>query len=232
MLGTAKRVVIDKENSTIVGGAGKPSEIKKRTELLRTQIKETTSEYDKEKMEERLAKLSGGVAVISVGAATETEMKAKKSKVEDAKNATKAGVEEGLVPGGGTALVRCEKALENLKGADDDEQTGINIVKKSLSAPLRQLADNAGLDGSIIIEKVRHMKDTEGFDADKNTFTDLIKAGVVDPAKVVRTALENASSVAATVLLTEAIVTDLPEKDKPAMPAMPPMGGGMPGMGM
>jgi chaperonin GroEL len=233
MLGKAKRIVVDKENTTIVGGAGNTAEIKKRAEQLRSQIAETTSEYDKEKLEERLAKLSGGVAVISVGAATETEMKAKKSKVEDAKNATKAGVEEGLVAGGGTALIRCEKALENLKGADEDEKTGINIVKKALSSPLRQLAQNAGFDGSIIIDKVRNMKDTEGFDADKGEYVDLIKAGVVDPAKVVRSALENAASVAGTVLLTEAIVTDIPKKDEPAMPAMGGgMGGGMPGMGM
>lgn len=230
MLGKAKRVVIDKENTTIVGGAGSDKEIKDRIKQLRTQIAETTSEYDKEKLEERLAKLSGGVAVISVGAATETEMKAKKSKVEDAKNATKAGVEEGLVPGGGVALLRCEKALETLKGKDEDEQTGINIVHKALSIPLRQIAENAGLEGSVITDKVRSMKDTEGFDADKGNYTDLIKAGVVDPAKVVRTALENAASIAGTVLLTGAVVTDLPEKDKPAMPPMGGMGGGMPGM--
>lgn len=228
MLGKAKRVVIDKENTTIVGGAGSDKEIKDRIKQLRTQIAESTSEYDKEKLEERLAKLSGGVAVISVGAATETEMKAKKSKVEDAKNATKAGVEEGLVPGGGVALLRCEKALEILKGADEDEQTGINIVKKSLSVPLNQIAENAGFEGSVVVDKVRGMKNTEGFDADKGEYADLIKAGVVDPAKVVRTALENAASIAATVLLTGAVVTDIPEKEK--TPAMPPMGGGMPGM--
>ena len=232
MLGSAKRVVVDKENTTIVGGAGSATEIKKRTEQLRAQIKESTSEYDKEKMEERLAKLSGGVAVISVGAATETEMKSKKSKVEDAKNATKAGVEEGIVPGGGVALLRSSSALASLKGDNEDEKTGINIVMKALSAPLRQIAENAGLDGSIVLDKVMNMKGSEGFDADKGEYTDLIKAGVVDPAKVVRSAIENAASVAATLLLTEAAVTDLPEKDKPAMPSMGGgMGGGMP-MGM
>lgn len=228
MLGTAKRVIVDKESTTIVNGNGDKQAVADRAAQIRKQIELSTSDYDKEKLQERLAKLSGGVAVINVGAATETELKAKKAKVEDAKNATKAGVEEGLVPGGGVALVRCEKALEGLKADNDDEQTGINIVKKALTAPLRQIAENSGLDGSVVVEKVRNMSGTEGFNADTDTYEDLLKAGVVDPAKVVRTALENAASIAATVLLTEALIADLPEKDKPAMP---PMGmGGMGGM--
>lgn len=228
MLGTAKRVIIDKESTTIVNGEGDKNAVKERVAQIRKQIEMSTSEYDKEKLQERLAKLSGGVAVINVGAATETELKAKKAKVEDAKNATRAGVEEGLVPGGGVALVRCEKALETLKADNEDEQTGINIVKKALTAPLRQIAENSGLDGSVVVERVRNMKGTEGFNADTDTYEDLLKSGVVDPAKVVRTALENAASIAATVLLTEALIADMPEKDKPAMP---PMGmGGMGGM--
>ena len=228
MLGTAKRIIIDKESTTIVNGEGDKNAVKERVAQIRKQIEMSTSEYDKEKLQERLAKLSGGVAVINVGAATETELKAKKAKVEDAKNATRAGVEEGLVPGGGVALVRCEKALETLKASNEDEQTGINIVKKALTAPLRQIAENSGFDGSVVVENVRKMSGTEGFNADTDTYEDLLKAGVVDPAKVVRTALENAASIAATVLLTEALIADLPEKDKPAMP---PMGmGGMGGM--
>ena len=172
-----------------------------------------------------MAKLSGGVAVINVGAATETELKAKKAKVEDAKNATRAGVEEGLVPGGGTALLRCEKALEGLKAVNEDEQTGINIVRKALSAPLRQIAENSGLDGAVVIEKVRSLKGNEGFNAETDTYEDLLKAGVVDPVKVVRTALENAASIAGTVLLTEALIADKPEKKDEHVH------GGMPGMG-
>ncbi|NLO91309.1 MAG: chaperonin GroEL [Elusimicrobia bacterium] len=225
MLGTAKRVVIDKENTTIVDGSGNKEEIKKRAEQLRKQIKDTSSDYDREKLEERLAKLSGGVAVISVGAATETEMKARKAKVEDAKNATRAGVQEGIVTGGGTALLRCEKVLEAVKGDNEDEQTGINIIRKALSSPVRQIAANAGFDGAVVVDKVRSMEANKGFDADTGEYTDLIKAGVVDPAKVVRTALQNAASVAATVLLTEALVADKPE-EKEKMPPMPP-GGGM-----
>jgi len=228
MLGQAKRIVIDKENTTIVDGLGNKADITARAEQLRRQIKDTTSEYDKEKLEERLAKLSGGVAVISVGAATETEMKNKKAKVEDARNATRAGVQEGLVPGGGTALVRCEGILDALKGDNEDEQTGIEIVRKSLSAPLRQLGENAGYDGAVIVEKVRNLKGNEGFNAETDEYVDLVKAGVVDPVKVVRSALENAASVASTVLLTEALIADKPEEKGSAMPAMP---GGMGGMG-
>ncbi|MDR1684493.1 MAG: chaperonin GroEL [Elusimicrobiota bacterium] len=226
MLGSAKRIIVDKENTTIVNGAGDKKAVADRTAQIRKQIELSTSEYDKEKLQERLAKLSGGVAVINVGAATETELKAKKAKVEDAKNATRAGVEEGLVPGGGVALARCEAALEKLTAEDDDIQTGINIVKKSLTAPLRQIAENCGLDGSVVVEKVKNLKGNEGYNADTDKYEDLLKAGVVDPAKVVRTALENAASIAATVLLTEALVADLPEKKE--APAMP---GGMGGMG-
>ena len=229
MLGKAKRVIIDKESTTIVHGGGTKKAVEERAAQIRKQIELSTSDYDKEKLQERLAKLSGGVAVINVGAATETELKAKKAKVEDAKNATKAGVEEGLVPGGGVALVRCEKALDGLKGESEDEQTGINIVKKALTAPLRQIAENSGLDGSVVVERVRNLKGNEGFNADTDTYEDLLKAGVVDPAKVVRTALENAASIASTVLLTEALIADKPEKKD--TPAMPPMGG-MGGMGM
>jgi len=222
MLGRAKRLVTDKENTTIVDGLGSKDEIKKRADQIRKQIKDTTSDYDREKLEERLAKLSGGVAVISVGAATETEMKARKSKVEDAKNATRAGVQEGLVPGGGTCLVRCEKVLEKLKGDNEDEQTGINIVLRSLSSPLRQLAHNAGLDAGVIVDKVRALPETQGFNAETNQYCDMLKEGVIDPAKVVRTGLENAASVASTVLLTEALVADIPEKkEKAAAPQMP-----------
>ncbi|MDQ7774115.1 MAG: chaperonin GroEL [Elusimicrobiales bacterium] len=226
-LGKAKRVVIDKENTTIVDGAGDHAEIKKRTGQIRKQIEETTSDYDKEKLEERLAKLSGGVAVIRVGAATETEMKAKKSKVEDAKNATKAGVQEGILPGGGVALIRASKALDKLNVTDEDEKTGVNIVRRAIFAPLRTLAENAGTDGSIVIDKIKNASPEIGFNGDTMEYVDVMKAGIVDPCKVTRTALENASSIASTLLTTECLVADLPEK-KDKVPAMP---GGMGGMG-
>ncbi len=231
-LGQAERVVVDKENTTIVSGKGSKEAIAARAEQIRKQIENSTSDYEKEKLQERLAKLSGGVAVISVGAATETEMKAKKAKVEDAKNATKAGVEEGLVPGGGVALARSQKALDALKTEDEDIKTGISIVRKALTAPLKQIAINAGLDGAVVVDKVLSMKGAaDGFDAETGEYGDLLKAGVVDPAKVVRTALENASSIAATVLLTECLVADAPEKEGhshgPAMPGMGGMGGMM-----
>ena len=232
-LGQAERIVVDKENATIVSGKGSKEAIAARAEQIRKQIENSTSDYDKEKLQERLAKLSGGVAVISVGAATETEMKAKKAKVEDAKNATKAGVEEGLVPGGGVALARSQKALDALKTDNEDIKTGIAIVRKALTAPLKQIAVNAGLDGAVVVDKVLSMKGAaDGFDAETGEYGDLLKAGVVDPAKVVRTALENASSIAATVLLTECLVADAPEKEGhshgPAgMPGMGGMGGMM-----
>jgi chaperonin GroEL len=225
-LGKTKRVVIDKENTTIVDGAGDHAEIKKRTGQIRKQIEETTSDYDKEKLEERLAKLSGGVAVIRVGAATETEMKAKKSKVEDAKNATKAGVQEGILPGGGVALIRASKALDKLNVTDEDEKTGVNIVRRAIFAPLRTLAENAGTDGSIVIDKIKNASPEIGFNGDTMEYVDVMKAGIVDPCKVTRTALENASSIASTLLTTECLVADLPEK-KDKVPAMPGgMGGG------
>lgn len=227
MLGQAARVVIDKENTTIVSGKGSKEAIAARSEQIRKQIENSKSEYDKEKLQERLAKLSGGVAVISVGAATETELKAKKAKVEDAKNATKAGVEEGLVPGGGVALARSQAALDAIKTDNEDVRTGINIVRKALTAPLKQIAVNAGLDGAVVVDNVLKMQGAaDGYNADNNTYCDLLKAGVVDPAKVVRTALENAASITGTVLLTEALVADAPEKESAAhAPAMPGMGG-------
>lgn len=227
MLGRAKRIVVDKENTTIVDGAGDKDEIKARTGQIRKQIEDTTSDYDREKLQERLAKLSGGVAVIRVGAATETEMKARKSKIEDAKNATKAGVEEGLLPGGGTALIRASKALDGVKTLNDDEATGVNIVRRAIYAPLRTIAENAGADGSIVVDKILNSSDEIGFDADTLEYVDVLKAGIVDPCKVTRTAIENAASIASTLLTTDCLIADLPEKEKPA-PAMP--AGGMPGM--
>jgi len=224
MLGQAKRVVVDKENTTIVGGSGKKKDIEARISQIKKQIEETDSDYDREKLQERLAKLSGGVAVIKVGAATETEMKAKKFKVEDAMHATKAGVEEGIIPGGGVVLVRAIADLEKLKADDEDEQIGINIVKKALEAPLKQIALNAGLEGSVVVQNVKEMEEGKGLNAETGEFVDMIKEGIVDPAKVVRSALENAASVASVLLTTECLVTDLPEKKE----NMPPAGAGMP----
>ena len=226
-LGTAKRVVIDKENTTIVDGAGKKEEITARVKQIRAQVEEATSDYDREKLQERLAKLVGGVAVVHVGAATEVEMKEKKDRVEDALNATRAAVEEGLVPGGGTALIRVSKVLDSIKPADDDELAGVNIIRRAIEAPLRQIAHNAGFEGSIIVEKVRQGKDGFGFNAATGEYEDLLKAGVIDPKKVTRTALQNAASVASLLLTTECAISDKPEpkKDAPAMP------GGMDGMG-
>ena len=229
-LGTAKRVVIDKENTTIVDGAGKSDEIKARVKQIRAQIEETTSDYDREKLQERLAKLVGGVAVIHVGAATETEMKEKKDRVEDALNATRAAVEEGIVPGGGTALIRVSKVLDSIKPADDDELAGLNIVRRSLEEPLRLIAGNAGHEGSVVVEKVREGKDGFGFNAATGEYEDLIKAGVIDPKKVTRTALLNAASVASLLLTTECAISEKPEPKKDA-PAMPDGMGGMGGMG-
>ena len=228
-LGTAKRVVIDKENTTIVDGAGKSDEIKARVKQIRAQIEETTSDYDREKLQERLAKLVGGVAVIHVGAATETEMKEKKDRVEDALNATRAAVEEGILPGGGTAFVRTIKVLDDIKPADDDELAGLNIVRRSLEEPLRLIAGNAGHEGSVVVEKVREGKDGFGFNAATGEYEDLIKAGVIDPKKVARIALQNAASVASLLLTTECAIAEKPEPKKD-MPAMPDMGG-MGGMG-
>lgn len=226
-LGSAKRVTVDKENTTIVDGEGKKKDIEARIGQIRKQIEETTSDYDKEKLQERLAKLKGGVAVINVGAATETEMKTKKFKVEDAMHATRAGVEEGIVPGGGTALLRSTAALANLKSEDIDEQTGINIIRRALEAPVRQIAENAGVDGAVVVSKITENKNTSfGFNAATGKFEDLIESGIVDPTKVVRSALQNAASVASLLLTSEVIVTDIPEK-KAAAPAG--MGGMPPG---
>ena len=227
-LGKAKRVIVDKENSTIVDGAGDGDKIKARVKQIRAQIEETTSSYDKEKLQERLAKIVGGVAVINVGAATETEMKEKKARVEDALNATRAAVEEGIVPGGGVALVRCVKSLANIKPADDDEHAGLEIVRRAIEEPLRQISGNAGFEGSIVVAKVRDGKDGFGFNAATGEYEDLIKAGVIDPKKVTRIALQNSSSVAGLLLTTEAAIAEKPEPKKD-MPPMP--GGGMGGMG-
>jgi len=225
-LGKAKRVTIDKENTTIVEGTGKNSDIQGRVAQIRRQIEETTSDYDKEKLQERLAKLAGGVAVINVGAATETEMKEKKARVEDALHATRAAVEEGIVAGGGVALIRAQKALEGMRGLDADEKVGVQIVRRAIEEPLRQLADNAGAEGALIVEEVKKRKGNEGYDVAKGEYVDLVKAGIVDPTKVTRSALQNAASIAGLLLTTEALVTEVPEKEK--APAMPP--GGMGGM--
>ncbi|MDP3544023.1 MAG: chaperonin GroEL, partial [Elusimicrobiota bacterium] len=217
MLGRAKRIVIDKDNTTIISGAGDKSEIKKRADAIRRQIEDTTSDYDREKLQERLAKLSGGVAVINVGAATETEMKAKKAKVEDASNATRAGVEEGMIAGGGVALLRAGESLEKFKGADEDETTGGQIVRRALQAPIRQLADNSGQEASVVVQKILSSALGIGLDAATGEYVDLFKAGIVDPLKVTRTALENAVSIVGTILTTEVLVSDIPEKKEPAM---------------
>jgi len=226
-LGRCKRIVVDKDNTTLVDGAGKKADIEGRIKQIRAQIEETTSDYDREKLQERLAKLVGGVAVVRVGAATEVEMKEKKARVEDALHATRAAVEEGIVPGGGVALIRATAALEKLS-VSDDERFGVNIVRRALEEPLRWIANNAGAEGSIVLDKVKNGKGAFGFDAAKEEYGDLIKAGIIDPTKVVRTALLNAASVAGLLLTTEAMVAEKPE-EKPAMPAMPP-GGGMGGM--
>ncbi len=212
-LGRAKRVKIDKENTTIIEGAGKTSAINGRIAQIKKQIEESDSDYDKEKLQERLAKLSGGVAQINVGAATETEMKEKKARVEDALHATKAAREEGIVPGGGVALIRCISALEKLK-LDADEQTGVEIIKRVMEEPARQIANNAGQEGSIIVQRIRDEKTTVGFDADKLEYTDMVAAGIIDPTKVVRTALQNAASIASLLITTEALITEIPEKEK------------------
>src|SRR5499426_2063954 len=228
-LGQAKRITIDKENTTIVEGAGSTSDIEGRVKQIRAQIEETTSDYDREKLQERLAKLVGGVAVIRVGAATEAEMKEKKARVEDALNATRAAVEEGVVPGGGVALLRATKALDRLK-LTGDEATGAAIVRRALEEPIRRIVENAGLEGSVVVEKVKAASaPSQGFDAERNEYVDMMTAGIIDPTKVERVALQNAASIASLLLTTEALITDLPEKE-PAMPAMPP-GGGMGGMG-
>jgi chaperonin GroEL len=227
-LGTAKTINIDKDNTTVVDGGGSRGDLEGRVKQIRAQIEDTTSDYDREKLQERLAKLIGGVAVINVGAATETEMKEKKARVEDALNATRAAVEEGIVPGGGVALLRCIDALSKLK-LEGDDQLGLNIVKRALEDPLRQIANNAGMEGSVVVEKVKVEKGAFGLNADTGEYEDLVKAGIIDPTKVVRFALQNAASVAALMLTTEALVAEMP-KEEPATPPMPP-GGGYGGMG-
>jgi chaperonin GroEL len=225
-LGRSKRVVIDKDNTTVIDGAGKKADIEGRIKQIRAQIEETTSDYDREKLQERLAKLVGGVAVVKVGAATEVEMKVKKARVEDALHATRAAVEEGVVPGGGVALIRASSALAKLD-VSDEEQFGVNIVKRAIEEPLRHIASNAGTEGAIVLDKVRNGKGSFGYNAASEEYEDLLKAGIIDPTKVVRTALQNAASVASLLLTTEAMIAEKPD-DKSA-PAMPP--GGMGGMG-
>jgi chaperonin GroEL len=220
-LGKAKKVVVDKDNTTIIEGGGKTSAIEGRIKQIRMQIEETTSDYDREKLQERLAKLAGGVAVIKVGAATETEMKERKARVEDALNATRAAVEEGIVPGGGVALLRAAKALDSLK-LSGDEATGASILRRALEEPIRQIVQNAGLEGSVVVDKVKASKDVAyGFDADSNEYVDMMQVGIIDPTKVERVALQNAASIASLLLTTEAIITDLAEEGQPAMPSMP-----------
>jgi len=226
-LGTASSVTIDKDNTTIVEGAGSGDAIKARVGQIRAQIENTTSDYDREKLQERLAKLAGGVAVIKIGAATEVEMKEKKARVEDALHATRAAVEEGIVPGGGVALLRSVSILDDLK-LEGDQQIGVDIIRRSLEEPMRQIVANAGLEGSVVVHKVKEGKGAFGFNARSEQYEDLLKAGVIDPTKVTRSALENAASVSGLLLMTEAMITDKPEKDAPAAPAMPP--GGMGGM--
>jgi chaperonin GroEL len=218
-LGRAKRITVDKENTTIVEGEGKPADIQGRVAQIKKMIEETTSDYDKEKLQERLAKLAGGVAVINVGAATETEMKEKKARVEDALHATRAAVEEGIVAGGGVAFLRTQKALDNVKDLEGDEKIGVQIVRRAIEEPTRQLADNAGAEGALVVEEVKKRKGNEGYDVTTGQYTDLVKAGIVDPTKVTRTALQNAASIAGLLLTTEALVTEIPEKEKtPPMP--------------
>ncbi len=223
-LGKAKRITVTKENTTIIEGAGKAADINARKELLKRQIEESTSDYDKEKLQERLAKLAGGVAVINVGAATETEMKEKKARVEDALHATRAAVEEGIVPGGGVALIRCLPVLDKVEGTEE-ELIGVGIIKRAIEEPLRTLANNAGVEGAVVVAEVKKGKKTYGYDVDKDTYVDMLEAGIIDPTKVTRTALQNASSIAGLMLTTEALITEVPEKEKA------PVGGAGGGMG-
>jgi len=226
MLGRAKRVVVDKDTTTIIDGAGKKEEIEARIKQIKQQIENTTSEYDKEKLQERLAKLAGGVAVIKVGGATEVEVKERKDRVEDALNATRAAVEEGIVPGGGVALLRSKKALENLKGDNEDVQAGIELVARAVESPIRQIADNAGVEGAVVVGKVLENDDYAfGYNAQTGEFGDMFKMGIIDPTKVVRTALEDSSSVAGLMITTEAMVAEAPKDEKAAPAAAPDMGG-------
>jgi chaperonin GroEL len=225
-LGSAKKVQVDKENTTVIDGAGDSKQIEARIKAIRAQIEEATSDYDKEKLQERVAKLAGGVAVIKVGAATEIEMKEKKARVEDALHATRAAVEEGVVPGGGVALIRALQGIEKLKGDNEDQDAGIRIAKRAMEAPLREIVANAGAEPSVVLNKVVAEKGNHGYNAATGEFGDMIKMGILDPTKVTRSALQNAASIAGLMLTTEAMVAELPKKDEPAMPA----GGGMGGM--
>ena len=226
LLGKAEKVVIDKDNTTIVNGAGDDAQIKARVNQIKAQLESTTSDYDREKLQERLAKLAGGVAVLYVGAASEVEMKEKKDRVDDALHATRAAVEEGIVAGGGVALVRSIESLNHLSGANQDENTGIRIVKRAIEEPLRQIVANAGGEGSVIVAKVAEGKADFGYNAKTDEFVNMLEAGIIDPTKVTRVALENAASVAGMLLTTECVITEIPKPEAP----MPPMGGGMPGM--
>jgi chaperonin GroEL len=229
-LGQAERVVIDKDNTTIINGSGKSEEIAARVSQIKSQMEQTTSDYDKEKLQERLAKLAGGVAVLYIGAATEVEMKEKKDRVDDALHATRAAVEEGIVAGGGVAFIRAIESLEGMKGANEDETTGIQIIKRAIEEPLRQICQNAGIEGSIVVQKVKEGKADFGYNARTDVYENMIAAGVIDPTKVSRVALENAASIAAMLLTTECVLADEPEEAGAAGAGMPPMGGGMGGM--
>jgi chaperonin GroEL len=229
-LGTAKRIVITKEDTTVIDGAGKAKDIESRINQVRQQIESSTSDYDREKLQERVAKLAGGVAVIKVGAATEIEMKEKKARVEDALHSTRAAVEEGVVPGGGVALLRALKALDGMKGINDDQNIGINIIRRSLQEPLRQIVNNAGGEASVVVNEVLNRKDNEGYNAATGEYGDMIKMGILDPTKVTRSALQNAASIAGLLITTEAMISEAPKDDAPAMPDMGDMGG-MGGMG-
>jgi chaperonin GroEL len=228
MLGTAEKVTVNKDNTTIVNGSGAKDAIASRVQQIKAQIESTTSDYDREKLQERLAKLAGGVAVLYVGAASEVEMKEKKDRVDDALHATRAAIEEGIVPGGGVAYIRAMSAIESLKGDNEDETTGIEIIKRAIEEPLRQIVINSGKEGAVVVQKVREGKEDFGYNARTDVYENLFKAGVIDPAKVTRVALENAASIAGMFLTTECVIADKKE-DNPA-PMMPPMGGGMGGM--
>jgi chaperonin GroEL len=226
-LGRAKKIIVDKDNTTLIEGAGKSSDIKGRIDQIRREIENTTSDYDREKLEERLAKLAGGVAKVNVGAATESEMKEKKARVEDALHATRAAVEEGILPGGGVAFLRAIPAVQKLKGDNDDIQTGINIIRRALEEPMRQIANNAGAEGSVVVNEAMDKDKAYGFDAYEMKWVDMFKAGIIDPTKVTRTALQNASSIAGLMLTTEALIHEVPEEEKKGMPGGMPPGGGM-----
>ncbi len=228
-MGQAEKVTIDKENTTVINGSGKKEAIEARVKQIKAQIESTTSDYDREKLQERLAKLAGGVAVIYVGAASEVEMKEKKDRFEDALNATRAAIEEGIIPGGGVVFIRAQKAISKLKGSNEDETVGVEIIKRALEEPMRQIVENAGLDGAVVVNKVKDKKGDFGYNARIGKYENLLAAGVIDPAKVSRIAIENAASIAGMLLTTEAVVVDIKE-DNPPAPAMPPMGGGMGGM--